>query len=162
MRVIALPTLLLVSSLLLPACSMKSEPTTRLVHPNGLMLELPASLDAQQRLDGFLVTPPGARERRSPQQVSITRHLGAARPPGAWPEQKRVAGRAFSYRVEQNEGGSGGEAHVLTAWTPYPGGYVQVEQTVQSEWPATADHGFAWEVMATLGDPGDAGSSPGR
>ena len=141
---------------------MKHEPTTRIVHPNGLSLDLPASLSARQVADGFLTGPPGGEDRRSPVQASVHRRTGPVPPPGDWPEARRVGDRLIHYRVQEEAGGSGGPESALSAWTPYPGGFVQVEQVSQAEGPASPDHSLAWKVLAALREPAPApgGAAP--
>lgn len=139
-------------AVMLSVCTMP-ESTSRIVHPNGLSLALPASLSAEQRPEGFRIDAPAARNSRAPLEITVSVHPGAEKPDGAWPSTRSVGGRRFSYRVDQDEGGSGGDFFLLSAWTPFPGGYVLVRQEAQAEPPATPDFAQAWSVMESLVPP---------
>jgi hypothetical protein len=144
----------LLVTLLMQACSMDNkEPALHFVHPNGLSLRLPIALSAQQLPDGFIVDLAASRESRTPEQVTVVLHKGASEPEGEWPDKRVVSGRVFSYRMEQDKGGSGGEVYVLVAWCPYPGGYVRLEQVSQAEWPTVPNESLIWNVTAAISEP---------
>jgi hypothetical protein len=146
-------------SLLLAAsvsmCSMnQNEKMTEVAHPNGLLLNLPQSLSAEQTSNGFLLRPQGYRELRSPPEIRVTLHDNRQRPEGEWPQVRQIDGLPVYYRIEKNTAGSGGDIHVLSAWEAYPTGYIFLQQHVQVEEPAKPDFTLGWIVIKGAKAPG--------
>jgi hypothetical protein len=144
---------LILAAIVLQACSINKEPTIDYIHSNGLSLKLPAVLSAHQLSDGFVVQLAASLQDRAPKQVFVTLRQGASMPAGEWLERKSVAGRLFPFRLDREEGGSGGVSHKLTAWSPYADGYVLIIQVAQAEWPTVPDHSLAWMVMDAIREP---------
>lgn len=136
----------------LQACSVHETSIVDHVHPNGLILRLPTALSTRQISDGFVVQLAASLQQRVPQQVSVTLHRGGNIPTGENLEKKSVAGGLVLFRVDREEGGSGGASHTLTAWRAYADGYVQIVQVTQAEWPSVPDHSLAWTVVAAIGE----------
>lgn len=135
----------------LQACGMREEPAIEHLHPNGLALRLPASLVVHQLNDGFVVQPAASVQTRAPHQVFVSLRQGVSPLAGGELERKNVAGHLVFFRVDHEEGGSGGASHKLTAWRPYADGYVLITQVAQAEWPAAPDHSLAWVVIGAIG-----------
>lgn len=139
--------------IVLQACSMYKAPTIDYIHPNGLALKLPATLSARQLSDGFVVQLAASFQGRDPQQVFVTLQQGANMPADERLERKNVAGRLVLFRLDREEGGSGGVNHKLNAWSPYADGYVLIIQVAQAEWPTVPNHSLAWIVIEAISEP---------
>jgi len=115
-------------------------------HPTGLTLEAPSTLSVEQTERGFIFSPSDNATVRSPTQIIVELRQGAL-PAGSWPERHRRQGRTARYRIDIEDGGSGGEQHVLRAWEESANGYFWLEQAIQVEAPGVADFGTAWRIL---------------
>lgn len=141
------------ATILSVSCTFSTEPnvmrnTREVVHPNGLSVRLPDSLTTSETDDGFLIVPPGDANAysRYPLEINVTLHRGEEQPDGSWAEQRRIESRVVHYRVEENEGGSGGSEYGLYAWESVPGGYIKYQQWAQAEM-SRPDFKLAWQVI---------------
>jgi hypothetical protein len=139
--------------IVLIACVEDKQSAIDYIHSNGLTLKLPADLVVHNLGEGFAVQIAASLQERIPKQVLITKRQSESPPAGRWSEKKSATGRLFFFRLDREEGGSGGVRHTLTAWCPYADGYVWIVQAVQAEWPAPPDHALAWMVMDAIRQP---------
>lgn len=92
-----------------------AQKSTRLEHPNGLVLELPESYRATQHADGFEVEGDPAVMLRSPLRVRVS-WLPTRFPLTNAKLRQVEPGRMFEYAMTVAEGGgSGGQEYALTA-----------------------------------------------
>lgn len=122
------------------------------VHPSGLtLLPQSAAYNVQSRDFGFRVDPANARSQRTPWSVEL-RFLSGPQPAKATSKSKQVGEHAahFALQVDE-EAGSGGALHTLTAWAACGSGELQMRASQQAEPPARPDWSAAWQLLAASG-----------
>jgi hypothetical protein len=122
-------------------------------HPSGLALRVPeGSFDVKQTAAGFRLLPVGSAQRRTATEVTVDLRTGQA-PEGSFPQTRKLRGRIFRYRVDVEEGGSGGDEHVLRAFSEAGAQHVWIEEGQTIEPPAKADFAAAWQIADGLEAP---------
>jgi hypothetical protein len=119
----------------------------RFEHPNGITLMLPRYLVADPTSTGFLVSTPQSRFLRIPEEVSVDLRADAREPKGEWPSTRDFDERVIYFRVDMEEGGSGGSTYILSAWETTQDGYIEVKQHTQAEGLSSPDFSLAWKVI---------------
>lgn len=119
-------------------CSMspRSEENLRqYVHQNGLMIKLPEQYAATINDDGFTVEPADGsnKNRRYPIQAKISHRGLGETPVDDGSKQKTIGNRTIKYRIEKQEGGSGGEEYNFSADETLNGELISYNQSEQSE-----------------------------
>ncbi|MDU7519926.1 MAG: Tsi3 family protein [Roseomonas mucosa] len=109
-----------------------------------LSVPVPEGLGAVPAPRGLLLRPP--EDRRSPYDVTVTIEPAAA-PPAALPRLRRDGGTLARYRLDREEGGSGGAEVTLTAERPCDGAALRLVLRAQAEIPSTAMLEPAWAVL---------------
>lgn len=103
------------------------------VHKNGLTVRLPEKFAAAEIGEGFRIEPADGSNKNVRYPVEATVTLEADPPAGEFPREKTDGGRSVKYRVEKQDGGSGGEEYSLTAIETVAGGYIVYRQREQSK-----------------------------
>jgi hypothetical protein len=121
-----------------------------MVHASGLVLDpQPAAFIVKETAAGFRIEPGDARRMRSPWSIQ----LGLAdADPAAGPgnASMKLGEREARYRVTvDEEAGSGGPLHVLTARLACGDRWIVMTATQQLEPPAKPDWSIAWTAMQT-------------
>ena len=123
---------------------------------NGLRLSLPESLPldgvphrltVKQTSGGFQVTLGEASIRRVAIVAGVALREGATAP-GAWPGEREVSGRRIHYRIDREEGGSGGSQVDFHAWEACAHGHLEYAQGDVVEEPGEPDFSLVWRVIA--------------
>jgi len=109
-----------------------------------LSVPVPEGLGAGPVPRGLLLSLREAR--RSPYDVTVTIEP-AASPPAALPRARRDGGALVRYRLDQEEGGSGGAEVTLTAERPCDGVPLRLVLRTQAEIPSKAMLHPAWAVL---------------
>jgi len=125
-----------------------NEHSTMITHTNGLSLNLPPTLIAERRLEGFVIYPPDSRNRRVPTEAEVT--LSGAALGGPWPERRTVGKILVSFRVDESDGGSGGATFTFASFAPLGQRFVVVQQVTQAEPPARPDFAVAWRAWEAV------------
>lgn len=123
-----------------------------LVHGSGLLLwPQPAAVVVRETPAGFRADPANARRLRNPWSAEV--RIEAADPvsrSGATP--RRVGAHPTHYTLSvDEEAGSGGPLHTLTASAACEGRYIVLQASQQVEPPATPDWAPAWMLLASSG-----------
>ncbi|MBS7813090.1 Tsi3 family protein [Roseococcus pinisoli] len=85
--------------------------------------------------------------RRTVESLSLT--YGAnAEPAGAFPARRSLGERMVRYRLDREEGGSGGDEFDLAAWLPCGTGHLLLRFSTQAESPADPALEVAWALLA--------------
>lgn len=123
-------------------------PGPPMVHPTGLLLDAqPAALMVKETAAGFRIEPADARRIRGPWsiQVGLTDAEPTASPGEA---SRRLGERDARYRVNvDEEAGSGGPLHTLTARLACGDRWIVMTATQQLEPPAKPDWSIAWAAL---------------
>ena len=109
-----------------------------------LSVPVPGGLGAAPVPRGLLLSLREAR--RSPYNVMVTIEPAAA-PPDALPRRRRDGGTLLRYRLDQEEGGSGGAEVTLTAERPCDGAALRLVLRTQAEIPSASLLDPAWAVL---------------
>lgn len=118
-------------------------------HATGLSLApQPPAYAVRETPEGFTVEPANARHLRTPWSVSL--RLAQEDPAaGGDSEVKKLDEREARYRLTvDDEGGSGGPLHTLTAWTACGTSRIVMTATQQWEGPGAPDWSSAWGILA--------------
>jgi len=118
-----------------------------MVHATGLILDAqPAAFVVKETAAGFQIEPADARRMRSPWSIQVG--LADAEPATSPGEQgKKLCERAARYRVTvDEEAGSGGPLHTLTARLACGDRWIVMTATQQAEPPAKPDWTTAWAI----------------
>ena len=119
-----------------------------MVHATGLILDAqPAAFVVKETASGFHIEPADARRMRSPWSIQLG--LTDAEPvtsPGEL--SKKLGERDARYRVTvDEEAGSGGPLHTLTARLACGDRWIVMMATQQAEPPAKPDWTTAWAIV---------------
>jgi hypothetical protein len=122
------------------------------VHASGLtLLPQPETFRVQSREWGFRVDPANARRERNPWSVEL-RLLATDSLPDAGTTAKQVGEHSAQYSVQiEEQEGSGGALHKLTASARCGAGWLSMTAAQQAEFPARPDWSAAWSLMAASG-----------
>jgi hypothetical protein len=144
---------------ILAACSVAEiqsveDTWVRYVHQNGLSLCLPDSLTVEKRANGFSIYIKETKEQyRLPLEVNVSLQAGEIEPQAHWLQSWPLFSSLFNnvhYRVEEEEGGSGGVGYRLTAWQKQGDGYIVYQQVTQAD-GTSPDFSLAWQVIKASG-----------
>jgi|GEM_PF-6048612 len=119
-----------------------------MVHASGLVLDQqPAAFVVKETAAGFRIDPADARRMRSPWSIQLG--LADADPAaGPGDASKKLGEREARYRVTvDEEAGSGGPLHTLTARLACGDRWIVMTATQQLEPPAKPDWSIAWTAM---------------
>ena len=129
------------------------QPMKILRHANGLELRVPDGVyEVRQTPAGFRISPLGSAQTRTPVEVIVDLRAGRV-PAGTFAETKLVRGRPFHFRVDVEAGGSGGDEHVLRAFSEAGTRHVWLEQGMAIEAPAKPNFTAAWQIIEGLEAP---------
>ena len=105
------------------------------VHKNGLTIELPEKFSVEETSEGFIIEPAGGANRnvRYPIEAQVILKKDEIPPSREYAEQKTIGNRTIKYRINQNEGGSGGAEYNLTANEQIGDSVIYYSQSEQSE-----------------------------
>lgn len=125
---------------------------TTLKHDNGLTLVVPdGGFDIRETPAGRRLSSPGSRKVRTPSELQIELREGS-RPDGAFPKTRRLGTSTFRYEVASEGGGSGGDEHLLRAWTEAgEKRHLWIQQRIQAEPPQPPDFEATWKLLEGLG-----------
>lgn len=145
-------------ALLLASCSLRGDNgrgiprMKRVLHPGGLSVTVPESLFVEEIPAGFIVSPPGPKDFRTPQEVSVL--FERARPPEVrWIDTCSINGRRVYYRIDDVSPEGVGERYAFSAWIPVHGGYLALQQAERGIWPTIPKFDLAWTVIAGASVP---------
>jgi hypothetical protein len=118
-------------------------------HPSGLILDLPeAAYRVRETTTGFAIEPENANTLRNPWTVDVQLQSGAALDRKGT-RTRKIGDREVHYRIESDENsGSGGTLHILTAWTPCGRSHLVIIQRGQAEYPQDPDFSPVWTILA--------------
>ncbi|MEO0970172.1 MAG: Tsi3 family protein [Cyanobacteria bacterium J06639_18] len=116
-------------------------------HPNGLQLKFPQTLSIEKIADGFLIQPSNWQELRSPSEIIVNLNTSQELSKQKWDGSKKIDGKVIYFRVEEVDGGSGGNIYTLIASKPLLKGYIYLKQTVQAEDINQADFSLGWNII---------------
>jgi hypothetical protein len=140
----------LITCLFVAGCSGKvpDMEMTRVDAGIGLSLSIPKGYATMATGDGVRVYLPARENSRSP--VSILISTPSQSP--AWKDGKtnRVGERDVHYVIREEEGGSGGAARRLLAWTAISGRSVVLESVVQPDVGGDGEFRAEWAILAAL------------
>lgn len=119
----------------LPSQQTAEENMREYVHKNGLMVKLPEKYSAEESGEGFVVQPADGSNKnlRYPIEANVAFHKNGKMPKGEWTQQKNIGNRTIKYRIEKQEGGSGGAEYSFSAYESAGNGYIYYEQREQNE-----------------------------
>jgi hypothetical protein len=154
-------TLLLCCSLalLLASCSLSRDRRRdavgikQVVHPSGLSVTVPESLFVEEIPQGFIVSPPGPKDFRTPQEVTLILEPQRKLPENRWIDTCSVNGRRVYYRIDDDSYDGAGEIYTFSAWIPVGCGYLMLRQVEPGIWPAVPKFDLAWTVIAGASAP---------
>lgn len=118
--------------------------TEAVVGDRVLSVPVPEGFGAGSSPRGLLLRP--LAERRASYDVTVAIKPAAA-PPAELPRLRRDAGTLVRYRLDREEGGSGGAEVTLTAERPCEGVLLRLVLRTQAELPSDALLEPAWAVL---------------
>lgn len=130
------------------------------VHGSGLtLLPQSAAVVVRETPAGFRADPENARRVRSPWSAEL--RLEATDPVAqAGSKPRRVGAHQTHYTLSiDEEAGSGGPLHTLTASAACESRYIVLQASQQVEPPASPDWTPAWTLLASSGCAKDAGAA---
>lgn len=126
----------------------------QVVHPSGLSVTVPETLFVEEIPLGFIVSPPGPKDFRTPQEVSVVFEQEDSPPQERWIDTCSVNGRRVYYRIDDVSPEGAGERYTFNAWMPAGCGYLRLHQAERGIWPAVPGFDLAWTVIAGASAPG--------
>lgn len=147
--------LLICITAILAACSMDEAQSTeegwsRYAHQNGLSLCLPQSLIVESSATGFTIYPNRTQEQyRLPLEVSVSLEPGQMNSQANWLQSWPFFNNVH-YRIDEEEGGSGGVGYRLTAWQQMGDSHIVYRQFTQAD-GTKPDFSLAWQVIKASG-----------
>lgn len=135
---------------LAPAVAAPAPSGPPLVHATGLVLDSQPAIYRVSKTDaGFRIEPTDAWRMRSPWSIQL--QLANAEPgKTAVDESKRLGDRDARFHVTiDEEAGSGGPLHTLTAWLACGQRRIVLTAAQQVELPAKPDWSVAWTILQT-------------
>ncbi len=149
-------------ALLLASCSLSREPgrgggkTKQVIHPNGLSVTVPETLFVEEIPQGFIVSPPGPKDFRVPQEVTVLFDRWGSPPQTRWIDTCSVNGHKIYYRIDDDSRSSAEQQYTFRAWMPIGrGGWLMLRQVDYGPWPTVPGFDLAWTVIAGMEVPGD-------
>ena len=144
-------------------CNKQPETGMTITHSiNGLRLSLPDTLlldgkperpTVTESAAGFKVALGVETRRRVKVEASVVLRTAEVEPPGVWHGERNISGRRIHYRIEREEGGSGGAQIDLYAWERCENGYLEYSQGDIVEEPGNPDFSLVWTVIAATQPP---------
>lgn len=145
-----LSTLIISLPLIFTGCGDKQGlPMQKLLHENGIRLNLPINLKLEKTSNGFVVFPEGVRGLRSPVEVKISLE-NTERPEDIYTKTKIVRDKTIHYETEEITEGSGGTEYLIKAWSPANKNHISIEQLIQIEAPNEPDFDLFWTVVSGI------------
>jgi len=120
-----------------------------LVHPTGLVIRpQPPAYRVHETETGFRIEPANALRLRNPWSIQL--RLAEMEPLSVSHfKVKKVGDRDAHYRLDVDENiGSGGPLHTLTAWIACGSRRIVMTATQQAEYPERPDWSVAWAILA--------------
>ncbi|HEY6880229.1 MAG TPA: Tsi3 family protein [Polyangiales bacterium] len=114
----------------------------------GVTFSIPSDYEIDERDGELRVYQPSRERRRSPVAIILTSPRDAPAWRGA--ETRSLAGRDVHFLLSREDGGSGGEAVQLKAWTTVDHRIVMVESVVQPDVGGDAEFKAEWAILSTL------------
>jgi hypothetical protein len=112
-------------------------------HSNGLTLTAQSDTEVVRTESGFLIRESGSDRKRSPWSCEIS--FSIATIPGLdFPKSRRLANGRWRYRIDESEGGSGGQEWTFHATLPCKKGETRLRYSKQSE--ETPNFEQAWAL----------------
>lgn len=124
----------------------------RALHANGLAVTIPETLFVEEYAQGFIISPPGPKDFREPQQVLVALTSDTVSSASRWNDTCRVGELRVHYRVDEVQDAGAGEQYTFRAWVRGRRGCIRVLQVEKRFWPSVPDFDLAWTVIAGLGD----------
>jgi hypothetical protein len=120
-----------------------------LVHPTGLIIRpLPPAYTVHETETGFRIEPADALDLRNPLFIQLW--LAEMEPLSVSHfKVKKVGDRDAHYRLDVDENmGSGGPLHTLTAWIACGSRRIVMTASQQAKSPERPDWSVAWAILA--------------
>lgn len=119
-----------------------------LTHPNGLSVKLDEKYSARQTDQGFIIEPADGSNQnvRVPVEINVSLVQNIPDQNDNALKTKEFGSRKINYKIEKNEGGSGGELYEFKGFEKVSGGIIEYSQTEQSKY-SEPDFQTLWKTI---------------